>query len=151
MAKKKSRKDELDNLLCELKEEESGSNISMAGSHRHQFSDRNIMDEEQPGIPLTNRSINMPSSLPAIQPQKKASPQIKEIEFEDSPSANPFMSPYVDQFMNVHKHNGVVSPKGNILVNAGGGKALPGSMRHAAAHNRYGQNYEDEEEDELDF
>lgn len=83
-AKKKSRKDELDNLLCELKDEESGSNISVAGSRRHQFSDRNLMDEEQPMIPLTNRTNNMPSSLPAIQPQKKAIPQIKEIDFEGS-------------------------------------------------------------------
>lgn len=38
------------------------------------------------------------------------------------------MSPYVDQFMNVHKNSGVTSPKGNILVNSGG-KAAPSSIR----------------------
>ena len=95
----------------------------------------------------------MPSSLPAIQPQKKAVAQIKEIDFEGSISNDPFMSPYVDQFTNVHKNSGVVSPNGNILV--AGANPLP-SMIHKVNHkqNRYGQYREDdeeEEEDELDF
>ncbi len=62
------------------------------------------------------------------------------------------MSPYVDQFMNVHKNSGVTSPKGNILVNSGG-KAAPSSIRQIVQKpNRYGQYHEsDEEESELDF
>ena len=47
------------------------------------------------------------------------------------------MSPYVDQFMNVHKNSGVASPRGNILI--AGGNPLP-SMIHKVQNkpNRYG-------------
>ena len=75
--------------------------------------------------PLTNRSNNQVSSLPAIQPQKKQISNIKEINFEgDTPTymeKNAFMNPYVDQFMSVHHLNegGIKSPKDKILVHPG--------------------------------
>ena len=83
LAQKKSRKDELDNLLCELRDDESDSNVSVAGSQK--FSQRNPMDEDYNHVmlpPLTNRSNNQISSLPAIQPQKKQITSIREIHFE---------------------------------------------------------------------
>jgi len=53
-------KEDLDNLLCELRDDESDSNISVAGGSR-KFSQRNLMDEDYTHAmlpPLTNRSNN---------------------------------------------------------------------------------------------